>query len=79
MSTGALPHLLQRLHRRYALAMLRARRKQLADCVHGLQMQIIDEQADLQSMQLELRRVNAQLAHAAEPAAAMPRTGWGQP
>ena len=43
MSARALPHLLQRARRAWQLASLRSRATQLADCIDGLQMQVIDE------------------------------------
>lgn len=79
MSTGALPHLLQRLRRRYTLAMLRTRQRQLAECISGLEWQIYQEEADLRDMVAEHGRVSAQLAQAEQPLPTFARTGWGQP
>lgn len=78
MSTGALPHLLQRLRRRYTLAMLRTRQRQLAECIDGLEMQIYQEETDLQAMVAEHARISAQIAQAEQPLPAFARTGWGQ-
>lgn len=69
----------QRLRRRYILAMLRTRQRQLADCIDNLELQISAEQADLRDMLAEHSRISAQLAQVEEPAPALPRTGWGQP
>lgn len=79
MSTGALPHLLARLRRRYTLAVLRSRQHQLAECIDGLEMQIHQESADLRDMLAEHSRISAVLARAEQPAPTLPRTGWGQP
>lgn len=79
MSTGALPHLLQRLRRHYTLAMLRTRQRQLAECIDGLEMQIHQEQAELGDMLAEHGRISAQLTQAEKPLPTFARTGWGQP
>lgn len=75
----ALLYVWQRLRRRYALAMLRARQRQLADCIDSLEMQIHQEEADLRDMLAEHSRISGQLAQAEKPLPAFPRTGWGQP
>jgi len=79
VSTGALPHLLQRLRRHYTLAMLRTRQRQLAECIDGLEMQIHQEQAELRDMLAEHGRISAQLTQAEKPLPTFARTGWGQP
>ena len=79
MSAGALPHLLQRLRRRYTLAVLRTRQRQLAECIDGLEMQIYQEEGDLRDALAEHSRISAQLACAEQPLPTFPRTGWGQP
>lgn len=79
MSTGALPHLLARLRRRYTLAVLRSRQHQLAECIDGLEMQIHQESADLRDMLAEHSRISAQLTQAEKPLPTFARTGWGQP
>lgn len=79
MSAGALPHLLQRLRRRYTLAVLRSRQHQLAECIDGLEMQIHQEQAELRDMLAEHGRISAQLTQAEKPLPTFARTGWGQP
>lgn len=79
VSSGALPHLLQRARRAWQLASLRSRLTQLADCIDGLEVQIGQEQADLRDMLAEHSRISAVLARAEQPAPTLPRTGWGQP
>jgi len=79
VSAGALPHLLQRLRRRYTLAVLRSRQHQLAQCIDGLEMQIHQESAELRDMLAEHSRISAQLAQAEKPLPTFARTGWGQP